>query len=243
MERLGVSANIEDKGHGLHLMPMMERGLALMRTQLRSELIGVAVPDDLVLEHGDILDQAVDGTCVGHADAAWHNCKPRGFKNQIGHEEALKIYDAATLLDPFTDNDLDRSRGTTTQAGLQAMARMGLLNYPDIVWASSLDEISAFIRGGFGPVLVGSNWYKSMFYPTADNFIRVYPETGRSGGHEWIFFGVTHDSKGEIFWAQQSWGYGFADNGIMYFRRQGLQRLADLGMEAAGAIQTGIFAG
>lgn len=226
-------------GHGLHLRPDMRRARYRMGDYLRERLGGSALPEELVLERGVILDQGPDGTCVGHAWTGWENCKPLGFARQQGHDYALGWYDEAVLYDPWPENDApDRRFGTTTQAGVEVAIHRGLAQ--SYVWSSTLDEISAFIRSGEGPVVLGSYWYRSMFYPDARNFIPVNLPSGISGGHEWLIYGVQLYQGRPIFVCQQSWGESFADQGDMYFWPAGIQKLIDQGAEAVACVQTGV---
>jgi hypothetical protein len=164
-----------------------------------------------VLGHGDILDQGPDGTCVGHAWVAWHNCKPTGFLHQQGHEKALEWYDAATLKDPWPDNDWDRSAGTTTQAGVEVGIEWGLGE--SYVWAESIEAISAFIRAGAASVVVGTYWYESMFEPSSSGVVKVDLSSGIAGVHEYFVTGVHKDG---YFKLQISWGDEWADGGMFY---------------------------
>jgi len=191
-----------------------------------------------VLEHGKILDQGLDGTCVGHAWVAWENCKPRGAARQQGHGVALEWYDRATEIDPWPENDGDRSFGTSTTAGAQVAIEWEL--GAAYVWAESLDAIKAFINSKQGPVVVGTYWYNSMFDPDEDGFVTVNRASGIAGGHEWLIFG-TSEENGVVYHCQNSWGTGWGDEGIFYVREPAMADLIYGGGEACALVQTGIL--
>lgn len=227
------------RGKGLIFKPDMRRALYRMGDYLREQTAGTALPDSLTLERGAILDQGEENTCVGHAWCAWYNCKPRGHLYQFNHSDALFYYDEATRFDGYPGNEGDRQSGTTTAAGAKvAVERSYASSY---VWASTLDEISAFIRSGKGPVVVGADWYYSMEWPDANGFVHVKPSSGLGGGHEWLVYGVQSDGVGGRYWVcQNSWGEDFADGGQFYVMEAGMQKLLSAGMEAASMVQTGI---
>lgn len=208
-----------------------------MGDHVRAVLAGLALPEYRTLRHGDVLDQGEDGTCVGHAWVAWHNCKPTGFRHQQDHEKALQWYDAATLRDPWPDNDHDREAGTSTQAGVEVGIEWGLGE--SYVWAESVEAISAFIRAGSGAVVMGTYWYESMFDPDPDGFVTVDFSSGIAGGHEWVITGVQEYG----YKCQNSWGEGWANEGMFYLRPEDLEKLIYRGGEACAIVQTGVLPG
>src|SRR5690349_6626303 len=70
------------------------------------------------------LDQGDTGTCVGHGWANFLRCAPT--QTSATTQTAFKIYDAAILLDEWTDNDhdTDRQMGTSVRAGAEAVSDM-----------------------------------------------------------------------------------------------------------------------
>lgn len=229
------------KGLGMRHSVDMRRALYRMKDYLKDRTAGTALPDTLTLERGETLDQGDTGTCVAHARAEWYNCKPRGYKNQITDSETIfRWYDEIIVRDEFDDNDIDPDRqlGTSTQAGCQYMVELGYAQ--GFVWASTLEEMSAFIRSGEGGIIIGSTWLESMFETTAENFIKVDMTSGSAGGHDWFIYGVEELRSHRVWVAQQSWGNSFADAGTMYFWDQGLEKLRARGMEAAAMVQTGV---
>jgi hypothetical protein len=230
------------EGLGLHIVPDMRRALYPMGAHVKKQVQGVALPDEQVWRHGKILDQGNTGTCVGHAWVSWENCEPRGQAVQQATKTAFKWYDEATQIDPWDDNDNDTERqfGTSTQAGVEIGIKWGLGQ--SYVWAERREAISAFVRspkGVGGPVVLGTNWYGSMFETDFKYFLHVDLRSGLEGGHEWMIFGVTLDEDGnDIYHCQQSWGEYWGDDGIFYLHGSDLDKLIMVGAESCTIIQT-----
>ena len=53
-----------------------------------------------------------------------------------------------------------------------------------------------------GPVVVGTYWYSSMFYPDRNGLIKI--NGGIAGGHAYVINGV--DKTKKLFRIKNSWG-------------------------------------
>lgn len=220
------------KGLGLLHSVDLRDSSHLMGAHLKSVEV---LPDYRVWEIGEILDQGEEGTCVGHGWAAWHNCKPKGNVNQVDHSYALSWYDAATLIDEWPDNDLDREAGTSVRAGARVGVERSLLD--EYVWASGLDEINAWLLGK-GPLVLGVRWWRSLDDPTPDGFLRVDPDSGTRGGHCLLCHGIGSEGNYHL---QQSWGYDYVDEGTARMRPVDMQRwISGGGFVAAAGVQTSV---
>ncbi len=188
-----------------------------------------AVPDNKVWERGKTLDQGSEGACVGFGWTAWENCKPHGYKVQEGDDFAFAWYHRAQELDPWPGVNYS---GTSVEAGAKVARERGYLE--SFVWASSIKDIDTWLITQ-GPIVLGTNWYRSMDTPTSTGFINVDINSGVRGGHCYMLYGK--DEKGN-YHLQNSWGDGYADDGTFYLTQENFQRLVHYGeMDACTSAQ------
>lgn len=155
-----------------------------------------------------VLNQGQTGTCVGHGWRGWYEGEPTIHTADQG-PDAFAIYRRAVLLDGDPGNDDDATApqdqlqsGSTVRAGAKAMQQAGLIGA--YVWAFRAAQVADFVTREQGsPVVVGTNWYESMFRP--DKHGRVKISGGVAGGHCYVvnFF------DGKLFWCYSSWGQDF----------------------------------
>ena len=147
------------------------------------------------------LDQGDFGTCVGNGWANFLRCAP--IQTTADESMALKIYDAAITLDEWTDNDndTDRQMGTSVRAGAEAVTNMGRLK--SYLWAFELQPAVEWVLT-MGPVVLGTNFYTSMFRPDAQGIVQIKPRDRIEGGHCYLWRGV--DTKKALAHCVNSWG-------------------------------------
>lgn len=150
---------------------------------------------------GGVLDQGQTGTCVGHGWAAFLSSTPVRSAGDPFH-----IYDLATTLDGFPDNDHNPNYGTTVRAGAKALETMGRLK--SYVWAYSSKECANWILRQ-GPVVIGIPWYSLMFQVTQDGY--VIPGGANVGGHCVLVYGC--DVPLRTLYIQNSWGTSWGHGG------------------------------
>ena len=202
-----------------------------MGDHLKVKYAGVPMPDYKVWENGRILDQGVQGACVGFAWAAWENCKPLGFKRQQGDDYGFGFYREAQELDEWPGSDYS---GTSVRAGAKTAVARGLAK--SFVWASSLAEIDAHLLLE-GPVVMGTSWLRSMDDWDGQGYLSVRPDSGERGGHAWLLYGK---EPGGSYIAQNSWGPDYAVGGSFRLTPTALETLVAMGAEACACTQTGV---
>ena len=186
------------------------------------------LPDGTVWERGDSRDQGEEGACVGFGWVNWHNCKPKGWMNQVDDEYAFGLYHRAQELDPWPGTDYE---GTSVRAGAKVVLERSLLD--TYLWARSLAELDAWLLTR-GPLVVASNWYNSMDRLDSGAFSHVDIASGVRGGHCYLVYGKT----GDVYHFQNSWGDGYGDGGSFYMTRTDLSLLWLYGQfEAVTAVQ------
>lgn len=179
------------------------------------------------------LDQGRTGTCVGHAWANFLRCAP--IQSNAGIDTLRwQIYDAATQIDEWTDNDGDTKRemGTSVRAGAQAVTDMSRLK--SFLFAFDLATALEWVLLQ-GPVVLGVNWYSSMFKPDAKGIVAIKPTDRVEGGHAFLWRGA--DTRRALAWCCNSWGddWGLSGNFAISFRD--LERLIHENGEACAATE------
>lgn len=175
------------------------------------------------------LDQGNTGTCVGfgwkHRLMALPVERPKDAK-----PSAFDIYDAAILVDEFPDNDhdTDRQMGTSVRAGAKVLQAMGLLT--EYSWITSAEEAARWIGGKDasgqyvgGPVVIGVNWYDSMFQTDPEGILEV---SGQVAGGHCVCINRYLPGRG-LFGGIQNWAlpWGIHGSGHFYLKAEDLDRL------------------
>src|SRR4051812_5551073 len=175
------------------------------------------------------IDQGNTGTCVGHA---WKHRLMALPVERPKHEKpsAFDIYDAAILIDEFSDNDNDKDRqmGTSVRAGAKVLQGLGLLT--EYSWIATAEEAARWIggkdeKGTFvgGPIVIGVNWYESMFETDKDGILNI---SGQVAGGHCVCLNRWSEARG-LFGGIQSWSlpWGVHGSGRFYLKAEDLDRL------------------
>jgi hypothetical protein len=158
-----------------------------------------------------VLDQGVEGACVGHgfthemiARPVIVNKWPRpNFGAGNAQAFAFELYEWCRRNDEFPGEDYS---GTSVAAGAKGMELAGALD--EYRWTSDVDEMAVAVSHK-GPVVAGINWYTGMFNPDTSNFLH---KTGQlEGGHCLLING--YSLRKQAFRIHQSWGQDWGDFG------------------------------
>lgn len=174
-----------------------------------------------------IFDQGQTSSCVGYAWKQFLLTTP--LKTSEG-PSGLDIYNCARLHDEWTDND-NSDTGTSIRAGATCLLdRYGRLK--SYVFAQSLNDVILWVLNR-GPVVMGTLWYASMFYPDQDGFVE--PNGPIVGGHAWLLNGL--DIRTGVATAVNSWGAGWGQQGRFKLRFDVLDYLLRQQGEACAATE------
>lgn len=186
---------------------------------------------------GRSIDQGNTSTCVGHA---WRNfLRAKPIMTEKGGPSAWDIYRNAIILDAWSDNDQEAklpdghpgfASGTSVRAGAQALQAMRRL--PSYMWAFNLQDAVNWVLTQ-GPVVLGTNWYAAMDYPTVQGLVKI--GGGVVGGHAYLLRGV--NTKTKLATLENSWGDGWGMNGAFYMTFADLERLILEDGEACTAVE------
>jgi hypothetical protein len=179
------------------------------------------------------LDQGAEGSCVGHGVVAEYLASPvRGrfvrenrpgpYYAEVGHEEAVAVYNRAKEIDEWEGVDYD---GTSVRAGMLVGRERGW--WEGFSWAFNMGELRAALE--LGPVVIGVEWYDSM-YETVGRDLVVRGQV--VGGHCILVTG--YSSRTRSYRLRNSWGTDWGQNGSAYITGTDLDRiLFQAGGEAA----------
>ena len=193
----------------------------------------------VIYQRGPQLSQGKTGSCVGQSWRNWLTAVPM---TTTRGPSAFDIYDAATQVDEWPDNDADTERqfGSSVRAGAKCLSALGHIER--YVWATTAEDVLAWMLTGRGGVVLGIQWSEDMFRPSAEGIIRA---TGPvSGGHAISAFGA--DEKAGMLYLVNSWGSGWGGWAVNNGRRfagcaklplEDLERLLRENGECAAAIQ------
>ena len=178
------------------------------------------------------LNQGAEGTCVGHGWRHWLQAAPT--IQTAKYPSAVSIYDAAILVDEWTQNDWgDRQFGTSVRAGAKVLKASGLISEYNMTrdlrtiadWIGGKDALGNFVGG---PLVLGTNWYSSMFQTDSEGFVNISGSV--AGGHCWDLLGW--NEKTQVYYAVNSWGPNWGVKGRFKIRANDLLRLMTEGGEA-----------
>jgi hypothetical protein len=152
------------------------------------------------------LDQGREGACVGFACAGELAATP--IKHTVSNASALLLYRKAQEVDRSEGRNYPS--GATVLAGMKACNKAGL--FGKYVWNFGIDDtIDWIVRRG--PVVLGINWYESMYDAATDGLIEV---SGRKvGGHAILCNGYwpNHPQFGPVLVLTNSWGLDWGIRG------------------------------
>lgn len=185
---------------------------------------GVEIANVMWQNYTGILDQAKLGACVGFATdecvGTGQNFLPLNSSQAAAlkrNTEAVRIYSKATGLDNITGSYPPNDTGSTGIAGAKAAVALGYIK--GYTHAFSFVAMTKALMTG--PLIVGTNWYDSMFSPNPDGGVEISPRASVVGGHEYMVYGYQDGN----FWCQQSWGKSFGKAGKFYLSSLTMERL------------------
>lgn len=168
-----------------------------------------------------VLDQGHEGACVGFSLATEAAARPvivKGITNQVARHWYWRAQEADPWDGGAWPGALPFYEGTSVLAGAQVLKSMG--HYLAYLWAGSEREI-AMTLGYLGPVVLGINWYDSMYMPGRNGVLRL---AGRVvGGHAICVIGL--DTDRDAYLLQNTWGDSWGERGRAWLLRKDLERL------------------
>ena len=157
--------------------------------------------------------------CVAHAWLHEIEDGPITYPGKGPAFDTREFYCIAQELDEW-DGDCKRVRyhGTSVRAGAKAAQKMGLIT--GYLWAWDVPTLARSLLT-VGPAVVGTNWYRDMFYP--DGFGVIHPGGPLDGGHAYVVNGV--NMKTAMFRIKNSWGRDWGNGGQAWISFRSMAKL------------------
>jgi hypothetical protein len=164
---------------------------------------------------------------VGFSWAHWCEDGPVPQSGQPPAAEPTLLYHEAQKIDEWPGENYD---GTSVRAGAKILQTWGYLQ--SYYWAQSINDIvQALLEKG--PVVVGTNWYSSMFDPNSKGILSISGQI--AGGHAYVLNGI--NTKLGLVRMKNSWGRGWGINGRAYLKIEDVARLLNEAGEACLATE------
>lgn len=179
------------------------------------EVMEATKPRSYTWKGGPVVDQGNEGACVGFGwtgdiMARPHACTPPADPNRYAHD----LYKAAQQIDAYPGDDYS---GTDVIAGAKMLQQWGIVT--EYRWAMGLDDV-VLALGYKGPVVLGINWYASM-YNAPGGVVTV--SGAKVGGHCILARGV--NVKARTVLLRNSWGSDWGNGGDAVISFDDLGRL------------------
>lgn len=164
-------------------------------------------------------DQKRTSSCVAHA---WTAAMVLGPLSQGQDIDILAFYRRMLEIDEFEG---EADEGTSTRAGAKVFQEHGFIS--EYRWGrKAVDARQWMQREAGGPVIIGVNWYTSMFKPDAGGYLRITTDSVPAGGHEVVLCG--YSLWRDAFRGLNSWGrWGQHGNGQFWLESALLDRLME----------------
>lgn len=180
---------------------------------IRALLAPLARPRSYTWRLERLLDQGQTPMCVGFSIA--HEIAARPVVVATDDVVASKLYQLAQRYDEWPGESYE---GSSVLGGMKGATELGY--YREYRWAFGFDD-AVLSLGHHGPVVLGINWYGTMFEPDLEG--RLHVSGSVAGGHAILANRV--DVRRERVWLANSWGVGWGLNGGAWLSFDDLDRL------------------
>jgi hypothetical protein len=167
-----------------------------------------------------VLDQGNLGSCTGNAATGalgtgnFFGTLPAGLllsqDSNVDEQFAVQLYSDATKADPYPGDYPPEDTGSDGLSVAKVLKARGLIS--GYTHTFSLDDALSALSTQ--PVIIGINWYESMFDPDGNGLVTISPKSPVAGGHEIVLDEINVEQK--LVGSTNSWGTGWGVNGRFY---------------------------
>lgn len=213
----------QDFGLGRWFSPDERDEQHLMRAALPAE---VELPTSKYWYPGvpRTLDQGSTPQCVGYSAKRFLLASP--LPTRTG-PSATDIYNGAQRNDEWAGENYD---GSSVRGGFKFLQQLGHIGEYGWAWSA---EVALQWNLLYGTVILGTNWYRQMFYPDDSGFVHIGGPI--AGGHAYALIGA--DRVRGVFRILNSWGSDWGQNGRAWIAGEDVQRLIDEDGECCTALE------
>jgi hypothetical protein len=206
------------------------------------EAVGKPKPRTRPYKDLEVLDQGNTPRCVGYSARGFIEGAPVLVRPGTG-PSADTIYKGAQENDEWPGSNYD---GSSVRGAMKYLQQEKVISA--YVWGQTVEEAIAWMNGGYGTCLVGTNWYSEMSDVDANGFMRepAPSMTTPIGGHAWRW--IWYDAKKKGILMRNSWGHDFGypvrgvPSGYAFLRVEFAKRLLAEDGEIAAPTQVPIKA-
>jgi len=168
------------------------------------------------------LDQKNEGSCVGHGIAHELAARPAEVQGLTHKYAKEQIYWEAQKIDRWPGGSYPGAspvyEGSSVLAGVKIAHKLGWME--SYRWGFGLEDLMLGV-GYNGPAVLGVPWYKGMYSPNSEGYIKVTGD--RLGGHCILCNAV--NIKKERFTLHNSWGKGWGMDSECYISFEDMGKL------------------
>lgn len=165
----------------------------------------------------DALDQGGTGTCTAHAATHALMCAPYRHKASRLGFTPMQLYREGVLHDGWPQNDAEATAssddqlqfGSDGRAMAKALEARGWLK--EYRWGWTVEDVTEWLLER-GPVMIGTNWYDSMFNVDHEGRIKIGATSPIAGGHETVL--RRYEKRRGLYLLRNSWGRKFNGTGL-----------------------------
>lgn len=196
---------------GRLVAPKDGRDFRYLMKAATAQVRAVVTPKRRVLPYrdGPLLDQGRLPHCVAFAGRGFLDSAPL-MSRPDAPPTTQTLYAMCQDRDEWPGTDYD---GTSVRALMKALVDVGDIS--SYAWGQSVDEAKAWLLGGYGTLIVGTNWYREMSDVDREGFMGQPAASLVTpiGGHAWRL--TWYDVTRGCFVMKNSWGasYGWPVKG------------------------------